>query len=112
MASNSVVLSGRLTKVVEVRTTNNGTKVLNNSLAYDIQGGGSSQDRHAEFQAIVVWAKVAEDMASSAKQGDEIEVTGTLRNRKWVAKDNTNRYTAEIWVTSFKVNHIAKKNQA
>jgi single-strand DNA-binding protein len=58
--SNLVILKGRLSKDVELRTTTNGTPVASFSVAVNRRFVKEGEERQADFINIVAWSKTAE----------------------------------------------------
>ena len=94
---NSIVISGRLTKDIELKYTTNETPVAKLSLAFDrsYQKDGEWQ-QETSYIDIVVWSKRAEQCAEFLHKGSPILVEGYLKTRTYVDKDNQNRKITEI----------------
>lgn len=91
---NFIALSGRLTAVPEIRTTDSGKKVASFSIAVDRPFTGN--ESQADFIEIVAWEKKADFAEKYLGKGRKVIVTGRLQIRTWKAKDGTNRKTAEV----------------
>ena len=104
---NSIIISGRLTRDVELRYTPNGTPVAKLSLAFDrsYQKDGEWQ-QETSYIDIVVWSKRAEQCAEFLHKGSPILVEGYLKTRTYVDKDNQNRKITEI--VANKVNFLER----
>ncbi|MCK4696134.1 MAG: single-stranded DNA-binding protein, partial [Candidatus Cloacimonetes bacterium] len=72
---NSIIISGRLTRDIELRYTPNGTPVVKLSLAFDrsYQKDGEWQ-QETSYIDIVVWSKRAEQCAEFLHKGSPILV--------------------------------------
>ena len=93
MASlNSVNITGRLTKDVDLRTTTSGKQVANITFAVD-----GWQDS-ASFIDCVLWGRTAEIAAQYLSKGSMTGVTGRLEQRTW-EKDGQKRSTIEVIVS-------------
>ena len=95
---NLVVLEGHLGNDPELRTTTAGTAVANFSLATNSfyrDKDGNSQKK-VEWHKIVVWGKMAENVARNLTKGRSVSLQGHLQTRKWEDKDKNTRYTTEI----------------
>ena len=90
--SNSAVLSGRLTREPELKTTADGTEVL----SFRIAVPKPFKHDEADFFDIVAWRKTAVFVAQYFRKGDGIEVDGRLQTRQYQAKDGTNRTVVEV----------------
>jgi len=104
---NFVVLSGRLTRDVELRFTPNGTPVAKLSLAFDrsFQKDGEWQ-QETSYLDVVVWSKRGEQCAEYLHKGSPVIIEGYLKTRSYQDKDNNNRKITEI--TATKVNFLEK----
>lgn len=92
---NVVVLTGRLTKDPELKTTPSGVYVLGFSIAVE-RRYRSGEDRQADFINIVAWRKTAEFISKYFKKGQMIAVEGSLQSRKYQDKDGNNRTAVEV----------------
>lgn len=77
MSINSVVLTGRLTKDVDLRVTNSGKNVARFTLAVD---RNYKSDQQADFFTVSVWGKQAENMATYCHKGSLVGIQGHLRS--------------------------------
>lgn len=102
---NKAMLLGRVGKDPEVRTTQNGGKVVNFSLATS----ESWKDRNGEWQEktqwhnIVVWNEgAAKYVENNVKKGDLIYLEGQIETRKWQDQSGNDRYTTEVVLQPYK----------
>lgn len=98
---NMVFLLGNITKDPELRYTPNGQAVTQITIATnrrwkDDQGEYKDQ---AEFTDVVVWAKMAENVANYLKKGSKVHVIGRLQTRNWEAQDGSKKYKTEVIAT-------------
>jgi single-strand DNA-binding protein len=96
---NSVTLLGNMTSDVTVRYSANGTAVTSFGLATNRSSKAPNSDEWKEevtFHNIVVFGKQAEFLATKAKKGTRIYVTGRLQTRTWKDKDDKTNYKTEI----------------
>ena len=77
---NHVLLVGRITHDLQLRTTNSGKHVLNFSLAVQ---NVFSQDARADFLPCVVWGVAAENTAKYCEKGSLVAVSGKLNRRTY-----------------------------
>lgn len=77
MSINSVVLTGRLTKDVDLRVTNSGKNVARFTLAVD---RNYKSDQQADFFTVSVWGKQAENTATYCNKGSLVGIQGHLRS--------------------------------
>lgn len=90
---NSVALTGRLTKDVDLRTTQNGISVASFTLAVNRQ---YSKDKEADFINCVAFKKTAEVLQQFAGKGRLIGVTGSIQTRHYTGKDGKEVYVTEV----------------
>src|SRR5688572_7797952 len=99
---NRVQLIGNLGADPEVRSTANGGRVANLSLATSRQWKGASGDKQekTEWHRVVIWNNKGSNLADIAerycKKGDKIYVEGSIEYRSWQDKEGQTRYTTEI----------------
>lgn len=95
---NRVTLIGNLGKDPEVRRLENGAPVGKFSIATtegykDANGEWQNQ---TEWHDIVVWRAQAELTEKFLKKGTGVYIEGKLTHRKWMDKNNVERYTTEV----------------
>ncbi|MGI5846120.1 MAG: single-stranded DNA-binding protein [Alphaproteobacteria bacterium] len=102
---NKVILVGNIGSDPQVRTTTNGQKVVNFSLATsdrwkDRQTG--EQKEQTEWHRIVIFnqnlAEVAERMI---QKGTKLYIEGQLKTRKWQNQQGQDVYTTEVVLNQF-----------
>ncbi len=104
---NSVVLSGRLTRDVELRYTPNGTPTAKLPIAFNrvwLKDGEWQEE--TGFIDIIVWSRRAEQCAEHLHKGSPIVAEGYIKTRTWQDKENQNRKSVEI--NAFKVHFLEK----
>ncbi len=99
---NYITISGRITRDVELRYTQNGTPIAGLSLAFSRFFRDQSGEGHEEshFIDVVAWSKLAERCAEELHKGSPILVEGRIQTRNWVDKNNQNRKSVEIVATN------------
>lgn len=104
---NNVVLVGRLTKDVNLRTTQNGMTVGTFTLAVDRTTKDQNGNRQADFIPCVIWntkySKKAENLATYAHKGSLIGITGAIQTRNYDNKDGQRVYVTEVMCHDFKL---------
>ncbi len=104
---NNVVLVGRLTKDVNLRSTQNGTMVGAFTLAVDRTTKDQNGNRQADFISCVIWntkySKKAENLATYAHKGSLIGITGAIQTRNYDNKDGQRVYVTEVMCYDFKL---------
>ena len=104
---NSVALTGRLTKDVDLRTTQNGISVASFTLAVNRQ---YSKDKEADFINCVAFKKTAEVLQQFAGKGRLIGVTGSIQTRHYTGKDGKEVYVTEVLANN--VSFLDSRNSA
>lgn len=96
MSLNHITIMGRICKDVEMRTTQNGTTVVNFPVAVDrgYQSGGS--ERQTDFVDVVAFKNTASFIERNFHKGQLIVVSGRLQSRKWQDRDGNNRVSWEV----------------
>lgn len=98
---NRVVLSGRLTKEVDVRYTQTGKCVANFSLAVN-------KKDNVNFFNVVVWEKLAEICANNLGKGSKVLVDGELSSRSYEDSSGSKRNVTEV--VAYNVEFMGSKN--
>ena len=93
---NKVILIGRITKDIELRTVNTDKSVATYTLAID---RGYGDKKETDFINCVTWEKQAENIAKYCSKGSLIAIEGRMSNRSYDAKGGTKKYVTEV-VTS------------
>jgi single-strand DNA-binding protein len=98
MSINRVVLTGRLTKDVELRATPSGNNVASFTIAVD--GFGRDQNNNpvnqASFINCVAWNQQAKFLSTYCKKGSLVALEGRLQTRSYDRKDGTKAYVTEV----------------
>ena len=96
---NRAVLTGRLTKDAELRTTQNGLSVATFTLAVNRQYSKAKGD--ADFINGVIWRKAAENFCNFTSKGSLVGIDGRIQTRSYENKSGQKVYVTEIVVDSF-----------
>ena len=106
---NKIVLTGRISKNIELRTTNLGKEVANFSIAVN-NPYKKDDDGHslADFFDCIVWGVQAANLQKYQEKGDLIAIEGRLANQKWQDNQGNNHYKNIIVCES--IEYLAKKN--
>ena len=98
---NRAVLTGRLTKDPELRTTQSGLSVTAFNLAVDRQYSNSKGEKGADFISCVIWRKAAENFCNFTSKGSLVGIDGRIQTRSYDNKDGQRVYVTEVVVDSF-----------
>lgn len=103
---NKVILVGNLGRDPEVRMTQDGTKIVNLSVATSEQWRDrETQERkeRTEWHRVVVFNEKLADVADKyLRKGSKIYVEGNLQTRKWTDQNGQEKYTTEVVVPRFR----------
>lgn len=89
---NRVILSGRTTSDIELKTTPNGVSVATFVLAVDRR----TKEESADFPTVVAWRQTAEFASKYLSKGRKIIVEGEIRTRNYEDKDGKKRKVTEV----------------
>ncbi|MBR1832841.1 MAG: single-stranded DNA-binding protein [Ruminiclostridium sp.] len=95
---NKVIMLGRITQDLELKTTPSGVPVLSFSIAVDRRFQTKGEEKKADFFNCVAWRNEAEFISRFWTKGRPILIEGELQNRSYVDKNNITRYITEIIV--------------
>ena len=103
---NRVQLVGNVGKDPEVRTTQDGRKIVNLSLAtsesWTDKNSGERKER-TEWHRVVIFNDRLADVAEKyVAKGSKIFVEGALQTRKWTDQQGQERYSTEVVVQQFR----------
>lgn len=93
---NKFVGIGNICKDIELKSTNSGKYVLQNSIAIRNDYKNASGEYDSEFVNIVVWGNTAEYMQKYAHKGMKIAVEGRLQTRSYDKADGTKGHVTEV----------------
>lgn len=108
---NRVVLTGRLTRDLELRRTQSGTSVVSFTLAVDRNFKKEGQPE-ADFINCVAWNRQADTMAQYLHRGSLIGVDGRLQTRNYENQQGQRVYITEVLVESFTFLESRNQSQA
>lgn len=99
---NKVLIIGRLTRDIEIKTTNNGGVVGKFSLASNRkEKSGDTWTEKPGFFDCVVFGKSAEILKQYTRKGSKLCVEGSLRWSSWEGADGKKQSKTEIHVEGF-----------
>ncbi len=103
---NKAILLGHLGRDPEVRTSQNGDKIVTLNLAtsesWKDKTTGERKER-TEWHRVVIFNQNIADIAERyLKKGSKVYLEGMLAPRKWTDKDGHERYTTEVVLKQFK----------
>lgn len=92
---NRAILFGRLTKDVDLRTTQSGKSVAMLTFAID-RPATKDGNKETDFIPVVLWGKTAEAVARYVHKGQRLLVEGRIQVRSYDGKDGQKRYATEV----------------
>lgn len=114
---NNVGLTGRITKDLELKYTQNGKAYCRFTLAVD---RGLSKEKKQEAEAngqptvdfinCVAWGKVAETINKYTAKGKKILVNGSIETGSYTVQDGSKRYTTDVLVNRAEILEFADNN--
>ena len=109
---NNVFIIGRLTKNPELRYTSNGNPVTKFSIAnnnsYTKEGNKVDETNYFDVN---VWGNQAVNVEKYCKKGQQVAISGSLKQNKWTDKDGQNRAKIEITANSVQFLGNAEKGE-
>src|SRR5712671_5351579 len=103
---NKVILVGNLGRDPEVRSTQDGAKVANLSLAtsenWKDKNSGERREK-TEWHRVAIFNERLVDVAEKyLKKGSKVYIEGQLQTRKWTDQSGQERYTTEVVLQRFR----------
>ncbi len=103
---NKVILVGNLGRDPEVRQTQDGTKIVNLSLAtsenWKDKTTGERRER-TEWHRIVIFNEHLGSVAEQyLRKGSKVYIEGQIQSRKWTDQQGVEKYTTEVVVPRFR----------
>lgn len=98
---NNVVLTGRLTKEIDLRYTSTGTAVGTFNLAVERQFKTQNGERETDFVNCVIWRKAAENLANFTRKGSLVGIQGRIQTRNYENQNGQRVYVTEVVVENF-----------
>jgi single-strand DNA-binding protein len=99
-ATNVVVLTGRLTRDPELRSTPGGHTVATIGLAIRSAQRSEDDSQSADFFDVTVWNGLAETCAKHLSKGRLVSISGRLEPQRWTAADGSKRRVVAIIANS------------
>ena len=102
---NKVILVGNLGRDPEVRHAQNGSKIVNMSVAtsesWKDKSSGERREK-TEWHRVVIFDERIGDVAEKyLRKGSKVYLEGSVQTRKWTGNDGVEKYTTEIVLPRF-----------
>ena len=99
---NKIILSGRLTRDIELRHDGKGNSFASSVLAVDNNNiNPDTGKREADFIPFAIKGNGAEHLAKSCRKGSRLLIEGHLQIRQYVAIDGAKHWKAEVFTTYY-----------
>lgn len=98
---NRVNLCGRITRDIELKTTQSGKKYIQFTIACDNGKDKEGNKLEADFVNCVAWERRAEVIAEYVKKGDRFLVAGQFKTDKYETDSGENRYRSYVLVREY-----------
>ncbi|MDE2198516.1 MAG: single-stranded DNA-binding protein [Rhodospirillales bacterium] len=103
---NKVTLVGNVGKDPEIRTSQDGTKIVNFSLAtsetWNDRASGERKERTEWHRVVVFNDRIADVVEKYVRKGSKLYIEGALQTRKWTDQSGQEKYTTEVVIGRFK----------
>lgn len=114
---NTVILTGRIAKELELKYTNNDKAYCRFTLAVD-KGMSKEKKQEAEakgqatadFISCVAWGTTAEVLNKYTAKGKKILVNGSIETGSYTAQDGSKRYTTDVLVSRAEILEFIDNN--
>ena len=90
---NTIIISGRITRDVELKNTPSGVSVCSFTVANET---GYGDNKKTNFIQVTAWRKTAEFVSKYFHKGSMICVEGQLQQRNWEDKAGNNRTALDV----------------
>lgn len=97
---NRVILMGRITQDLDLKSTQSNIPVLTFNIAVDRGFVKQGEERQADFITCVAWRQQAEFISKYFGKGRMIAIEGNLRTRTYEDKNGSKHYVTEVYVDS------------
>jgi single-strand DNA-binding protein len=103
---NKVILVGNLGRDPEIRSTQDGTKVANLSLAtsesWRDKSTGERKERTEWHRVVIFNERLVDVVEKYVKKGSKLYIEGALQTRKWTDNAGVEKYSTEVVLQRFR----------
>jgi single-strand DNA-binding protein len=103
---NKVILVGNLGRDPEVRSTQDGRKVVNLNVAtsesWKDKNTGERREKTEWHRVVIFNDRLGEVAERYLKKGSKVYLEGALQTRKWTDQSGQERYTTEVVLQQFR----------
>ena len=106
---NKIIVSGRFVKDHDLKYSQLGKAILNNTIAVS---DGYGDKKQTYFLNIVVWDKLAENLAQFTTKGSRVLLGGKVTQRTYENKEKNKVNVVEIVVSEFELLEGKKQEES
>ncbi len=103
---NKVILVGNVGRDPEIRSTQDGTRVANLSLAtsesWRDKNSGERKERTEWHRVVIFNERLVDVVEKNDKKGAKLYIEGALQTRKWTDNTGAEKYTTEVVLQRFR----------
>src|SRR5580704_16549018 len=103
---NKVILVGNLGRDPEIRSTGDGMRIANLSLAtsetWRDRNSGDRKERTEWHRVVIFNERLVEVTEKFLKKGSKIYIEGALQTRKWTDQSGAEKYSTEVVLQRFR----------
>ena len=103
---NKVILVGNVGRDPEIRSTQDGTRVANLSLAtsenWRDKNTGERKERTEWHRVVIFNERLVDVVEKYVKKGAKLYIEGALQTRKWTDNTGAEKYTTEVVLQRFR----------
>jgi single-strand DNA-binding protein len=103
---NKVILVGNLGKDPEVRTSQDGSKIVSFNLAtsetWNDRASGERKEKTEWHRIVVFNDRIGDVVEKYVRKGSKVYVEGALQTRKWTDQSGQEKYSTEVVIGKFR----------
>jgi len=103
---NKVILVGNVGRDPEIRSTQEGQKIANFTLAtsenWRDKNSGERKERTEWHRVVIFNERLADVVEKYVRKGSKLYIEGALQTRKWTDQSGQERYTTEVVLQRFR----------
>lgn len=101
MDINKVILVGRLTHDIELKSTDSGNQYIQFNIAVNNGKDKDGNERGADFLTCVAWGKNAENLSVYLHKGNRVAIEGRLKVDSYDGTDGNKKYKTYVLIQTF-----------
>lgn len=101
MDFNKVILIGRLTKEIELQSTESGKQYIQFNIAVGNGKDKEGNERKTDFITCIAWEKRAENLSTYLHKGHRVAIEGRLKVESYDGQDGNKKYRNYVLVETF-----------